>query len=253
MSRAERLLALMQALHGRRTAVSGHALAAATGVSLRTLYRDIASLQAQGAQIDGAPGVGYLMRPGFLLPPMMFGPEEMEALALGLRWVADQGDAGLAPAARAAAARVSAVLPADLRREFEASSLLVGRRPGRATSASAKATASAQATPTQAPDLLRQALREERKLRLRYQDANGTVSERVVWPFALVYFEQARVLSAWCELRGAVRHFRSERILQATLLAEALPRRRQTLLREWQRQVRAEGRNILPEIDIMPT
>jgi len=83
VSRSERLLALLQILRGHRSPVSGTRLAEETGVSLRTVYRDLASLQAQGASIEGAPGLGYVMKPGFLLPPLMFGPEEMEALALG--------------------------------------------------------------------------------------------------------------------------------------------------------------------------
>ena len=93
MSRSERLLDLLNALRRRRRPVSGRALAEETGVSLRTLYRDIASLQAQGATIEGEPGVGYVLKPGFLLPPLMFTPEEVEALVLGSRWVADRADA----------------------------------------------------------------------------------------------------------------------------------------------------------------
>lgn len=92
MSRSERLFDLLQALRRHRRAVSGRALAAETGVSLRTLYRDIASLQALGAAIEGEPGVGYILKPGFLLPPLMFTPEELEALVLGSRWVAERTD-----------------------------------------------------------------------------------------------------------------------------------------------------------------
>ena len=88
MSRSERLLDLLQALRRRRRPVSGKVLAGEIGVSIRTLYRDIASLQAEGAAIEGEPGVGYVLRPGFFLPPLMFPPEEIEALVLGSRWVA---------------------------------------------------------------------------------------------------------------------------------------------------------------------
>ena len=88
MSRAERLLDLLQTLRRHRLPVSGHRLAADLGVSLRTLYRDIATLQAQGAEIEGEPGIGYVLRPGFMLPPLMFSTEEIEALVLGTRWVA---------------------------------------------------------------------------------------------------------------------------------------------------------------------
>ena len=109
MSRAERLLQLMQALRRRRHPVSGAALADELGISLRTLYRDIASLQAQGAHIDGEPGMGYVLKPGFMLPPLMFSQEEIEALVLGSRWVADRGDPELAEAARNVLSKVAAV------------------------------------------------------------------------------------------------------------------------------------------------
>src|SRR4051812_17212750 len=104
MARSERLLELLQALRRRRRPGNGRVLADELRVSLRTLYRDIASLQGQGAMIEGEPGVGYVLRPGFLLPPLMFEGDEIEALALGLRWVARRGDAPL----RAAAAEVAA-------------------------------------------------------------------------------------------------------------------------------------------------
>ena len=102
MSRAQRLLDLIQALRGYRRPVSGAVLAAALGISLRTLYRDIETLNAQGAHIDGEPGVGYVLRPGFMLPPLMFSEEEIEAIVLGSRWVADRADAALSTAARSA-------------------------------------------------------------------------------------------------------------------------------------------------------
>jgi len=100
MSRAERLLDLLQSLRRRRYAVKGGVLAEELGVSLRTLYRDIATLQAQGAPIEGEAGVGFLLRPGYTLPPLMFTRGEIEALVLGTRWVVDRGDERLRKAAR---------------------------------------------------------------------------------------------------------------------------------------------------------
>ncbi len=239
MSRSERLLALLQALRRRRRAVSGQTLADELGISIRTLYRDIAVLQVQGAAIEGAPGIGYVMRPGFLLPPLMFRDEELEALALGLRWVADLGEHGLSEGARNALAKVAAVLPPALRHELEASALLVGRAVRRVAASE--------------DDPYRAAIRGGQKLRLTYRDSAGTTSQRVVWPFALVYFEQSRVLSAWCELRDDFRNFRSDRIVEVEPLGVPYPRSRRALLAEWQRLVRATNRNILPESDIMPT
>lgn len=133
VSRAGRLLELMQVLRRHRQPVSGAALADALGISLRTRCRDIASLQAQGASIDGTPGLGYVLRPGFLLPPLMFGAEEIEALVLGSRWVAGRDDHRLGAAARNALAKIAAVLPPGLCHELESAALLVG--PGAAMAA----------------------------------------------------------------------------------------------------------------------
>lgn len=221
MSRSERLLGLLQLLRGQRRPVGGRALAERTGVSLRTLYRDIASLRAQGAPIEGEPGVGYQLRPGFLLPPLMFTAEELEALALGSRWVAGRADTRLREAAASAMARIGAVLPRDLRDDVDASTLLIGP--------------SAQAIPPDTVDaaLLRAAIRASRVLRIRYRDADGASSERLVWPFALAFFDSVRVLLGWCELRGDFRHFRTDRIAHAEDAGRPCPQGRRTLLAAW--------------------
>src|SRR6478672_2616585 len=111
MSRTSRLLDLLELLRRHRSPVRGPALADQLGISIRTLYRDIATLQAQGADIQGEPGLGYVLRPGFMLPPLMFTREEIEALVLGSRWVAIRGDARLGAAADNAVAKIRAVLP----------------------------------------------------------------------------------------------------------------------------------------------
>lgn len=129
MSRAERLLDLIQLLRRYRYPVSGAALAAELGISVRTVYRDIATLQAQGAEIAGEAGVGYVLRPGFLLPPLMFSEEEIEALVLGSRWVAERADNRLGAAARNALVKIGAVLPSDLRDTLNASALMVKAPP----------------------------------------------------------------------------------------------------------------------------
>src|SRR6202020_2905608 len=125
LSRSERLLALLQALRRRRRPVSGRVLAGELGVSLRTLYRDIVSLQGQGAEIEGEVGLGYVLKPGFWLPPLMLSGEEIEALVLGARWVGANTEERLALAALAAIAKSTAVLPPSLRDDVESSTLLV--------------------------------------------------------------------------------------------------------------------------------
>ena len=190
------------------------------GVSLRTLYRDIASLQAQGATIEGEPGVGYVLRPGFMLPPLMFTPEEIEALVLGSRWVAERADGRLKEAALSAVARIGAVLPPDLKDEMDSSSLYIV--PG-----------APFPTDTVDPALLRKAIRTERRLTLCYRDEAGKASERVVWPFALAFFDRVRLLLAWCELRQDFRSFRTDRIVEAQMRQDRYPARRQALMKTY--------------------
>jgi predicted DNA-binding transcriptional regulator YafY len=210
----------MQLLRRHRYPVAGATLADALGVSLRTLYRDIAVLQAQGAHIEGAPGLGYVLKPGFMLPPLMFSEEEIEAIVLGSRWVAKRTDGVLAEAAANALAKIAAVLPSDLRTSLEASTLLIG--PG-------------DPLPPMLVDLtvIREAIRAERKLQLSYRDEAGRVSERVIWPFALGFFERVRMIVAWCELRDGFRHFRADRIEAMTVTQTRYPRGRRTLLKMW--------------------
>src|SRR5258708_19350930 len=133
VSRAQRLLNLIQLLRRHRFPISGAVLAQELGVSLRTLYRDIETLNAQGARIDGEAGIGYVLRPGFMLPPLMFSEEEIEALGLGSRWVAERADAPLSKAARNALAKIVAVLPDDMRDRAAPTGLLAG--PGGAVAA----------------------------------------------------------------------------------------------------------------------
>jgi len=220
MSRSQRLLDLIQVLRRHRRPVSGTALADAIGVSLRTLYRDIETLKAQGAHIDGEAGVGYVLRPGFMLPPLMFTEDEIEALVLGSRWVSERADAPLGDAARNALAKIAAVLPDDLKEGLDASNLLIG--PGEPIAAGDAELAS-----------IRAAIRAEHKLTITYADGKGRATKRTIWPFALAFFDRARVVAAWCELRNGYRHFRTDRIGALKPVNKRYPRRRQVLLKEW--------------------
>jgi predicted DNA-binding transcriptional regulator YafY len=223
MSRSERLLDLLQTLRRHRQPVSGAVLAAEHGVSLRTLYRDIATLQGQGADIEGEPGLGYILKPGFMLPPLMFSDEELEALVLGSRWVAENADPRLSLAARDAMAKITGVLPADLRQAVEGSTLLIGPFPS---------------PPPDVVDIaaLRRAIRSERKLAIAYRNESGTATERVIWPFGLGYLEKVRMVMAWCELRGDFRNFRTDRIGRLTETDARYPRRRAALLKDWKQR-----------------
>lgn len=224
MSRAQRLLTLLQILRQHRFPVTGVQLAEQLGVSLRTLYRDIRTLQSQGASIDGEAGVGYLLRPGFLLPPLMFSPEELEAIALGARWVNERGDKHLAAAAQSALGKIGAVLPQPLHYVMDHSGLRVGP-------------SEAHKSDDDVIYQLRQAIRSEHRVDIDYCDLKNQHSTRRVWPLALGYFDQTQLLAAWCELRQDFRHFRTDRILTLTRLSANFPTRREQLLHTWRKSV----------------
>lgn len=226
VTRTERLFALLQVLRRHRRPTTADTLASELNISVRTLYRDIATLQQQGANIEGAAGVGYQLKPGFVLPPLMFREEEIEALILGMRWVAEQGDERLILAANDVLAKVDAVLPADLRDALQSSGLLIGPR---------KASSIRQASDKLLP-VLRRAVRNEHKIQITYSPSSEQLpTHRVIWPIAVGFFEEVRVLVGWCELRSAFRHFRVDRIASLIELREPLPRRRRTLLGEWRK------------------
>ena len=220
MSRAQRLLDLIQLLRRHRFAVAGAVLAEELGVSLRTLYRDIDSLKAQGANIEGEAGVGYVLRPGFMLPPLMFSEEEIEALVLGSRWVAERADGPLGKAAHNLLAKIGAVLPDHLKNGIDTSGLLIG--PAIPIVAGKTGLAA-----------IRQAVQSEHKIRIAYADENGSTTDRDIWPIALVFYDRVRVVVAWCELRDGYRHFRTDRILELETGSGRYPRRRAALLKEW--------------------
>ncbi|MCW2479638.1 helix-turn-helix transcriptional regulator [Candidatus Symbiopectobacterium sp. NZEC135] len=224
MSRAQRLLALLQLLRQHRFPVRGEQLAEQLGVSLRTLYRDIRTLQAQGANIEGEAGVGYLLRPGFMLPPLMFSPEELEAIALGARWVNERGDSHLAAAAQSALGKIGAVLPQPLHYVMEHSGLRVGL-------------SEAHKSDDDVMYQLRLAIRQEQRIDIVYRDLKNQPSTRTLWPLALGYFDQTQLLAAWCELRQDFRHFRTDRIVTLTRLPGRFPKRREHVLQAWRKSV----------------
>jgi predicted DNA-binding transcriptional regulator YafY len=219
MVRSQRLLELIQVLRRHRQPVSGQALADELGVSLRTVYRDVQTLIGQGATIDGEAGMGFVLRPGFVLPPLMFSDEELEALVLGLRWVAQRTDASFEHAAMNALAKIAAVLPDDLRNNVEGIGLIA--LPSR----------DAAARLDLAP--IRAAIRSEQMVVLDYADVKGEHTRRTVWPVALAFFESSRVLAAWCELRQDFRHFRIDRIIALQETGQRYPQRRRVLMKQW--------------------
>ena len=206
MRRADRLFQIVLLL-GRGRAVTARALAEKLEVSERTIYRDMADLMASGLPVDGEAGVGYLLRPGTHLPPLMFDAEELAALALGSRMVQGWTDKELGAAAERALLKIDSVLPNELRIRLDRQALLV---PDFHIS-------SAHLEPM---SLLRQAIDAQRKLRFGYRRADGLATRRVVHPLGLFFWGGGWSLGAWCELRGEFRNFRLDRMTDLELLAE---------------------------------
>jgi predicted DNA-binding transcriptional regulator YafY len=222
MSRTERLLRLMQLLRERKYPVKGEILAENLGISLRSLYRDIRTLQAQGVRVQGEAGLGFLLLPGYTLPPLSFSEEELEALVLGSRWVMRKTDRRLASAAHHALLKIRDVLPEERRRDLELEHLRIVE----------------DATAFPEPidlSIVRQAIRKERKLEIQYRSEAGVLSKRIVWPIAIGYLERLRVLAAWCETRKDFRHFRSDLILKVQALPQEIPHPRSLLLARWKK------------------
>jgi predicted DNA-binding transcriptional regulator YafY len=220
MRRADRLFDIIRILRAKSRPVTAAALAAQLEVTVRTVYRDIATLQARRVPIEGAAGVGYVLRPGFDLPPLMFTDEELDAVALGARLVRRIRDTKLQAAAESVLTKVLGVLPDALRAHFDAPSFYVS---------------AGSAQPAEGVDLAaaRRAIRETRKMRIAYVDEKGLRSERVIWPIAMAYYVDATLIGAWCELRTDYRNFRVDRIAASQILDERFPADSGRLFAEW--------------------
>jgi predicted DNA-binding transcriptional regulator YafY len=226
MDRTERLFALMDGLRRHRRPVTAADLASDLAVSVRTIYRDIRTLIGLGAPIDGEAGLGYLLRPGFFLPPLMFDEDELEALVLGARWVERQQDEALAKAARNALGKIATAAPDDLRDVMAQSGLW--------------AHSWNQVAPSVSLPSVREAIRRERKVWIAYHDQAGAATERVVWPIGLAFYDNKHAIVAWCELRQDFRFFRADRIAELSATGERYPKRRAALAKEFRRQMEAK-------------
>lgn len=220
MRRTERLFRIIQILRGARGPLTGRALADELETSLRTIYRDIAELAAQGVPVRGEAGTGYVLDKGYDLPPLMLTPDELEAAVLGASWVAARGDPQLAAGARDLIAKLAVIVPEALRPIVLDEAL----RP-----------ISFLPQPADTVDMasLRLAIRERRKLAIIYVDGQGRRSERIIWPVFMAYMEAVRVVVAWCEERDDFRHFRTDRLVAITPCAETYPTQRAQLVAAW--------------------
>ncbi len=186
---------------------------------MRTVYRDIAALQASRVPIEGAPGVGYVLRRGFDLPPLMFTSDEVDAIAVGARLVRRLRDPHLTAAAGRVLAKLDTALPEALRDQLEAEPFYV----------------SDGSAPEMVIDLaeIRRAIRETRKITLAYRDETGRQTRRTIWPIALAYYVDVTLIGAWCELRQDFRNFRADRIRRADILDDTFPGGQRRLMEEW--------------------
>jgi predicted DNA-binding transcriptional regulator YafY len=222
MRRTERLFQIIQILRARRGPTTGEALAQELTVSLRTLYRDIAELIAQRVPIRGEAGIGYVIDSDFDMPPLMLTADELEAAALGAAWVAQRGDEALVRGARDLIAKLTAAVPEHLRPVILDANLRAISRSGIAADSFDVGT-------------VRQAIRTHRKLDIAYRNEQGEASRRRIWPIAMAYSEQHRLVAAWCELRSDFRHFRTDRVGSCELLNDAIPVPVQKLRKQWEK------------------
>jgi predicted DNA-binding transcriptional regulator YafY len=219
--RADRLLQILQVLRRNRRPMTALAIAQELEVSKRTIYRDIACLQASHVPIEGEAGIGYVLHPGHDLPPLMFTVEEIDAIVLGMRLVRDRGDAALAIAAEDVTAKVAAVLPKERARQLDAAPLFVPRR------TEAEADFGAHVLP------IREAIRSNRKLSVFYRSESGEQTQRTIWPIGMYFYSHITLLAAWCELRAEYRAFRTDRIVECTVGDERFNPQNGKLLREF--------------------
>ncbi|MBL0900587.1 MAG: YafY family transcriptional regulator [Reyranella sp.] len=220
MRRADRLFDVIQLLRTARKPLTAAALAEHLEVTVRTIYRDVATLQARRVPIEGAPGLGYVLRKGFDLPPLMFTIDEIEAIAVGARMVRRLRDAELQQAAERVLDKVAVVLPEGLRTRIAEAPIFVS---------------SGMAAMPEGIELaqIRAAIRDRNKIRLAYEDEAGRQTRRTVWPLAIAYYVDATILGAWCELRRDLRNFRVDRIAESGVLATRFQDHNGRLLAKW--------------------
>lgn len=226
MIRAKRLLALIDIL-SKKHRLTAAQLAKELHVSERTIFRDINTLREEGAQIHTTDGNGFSLDAGWMLPPVKFTREEIEALTLGAHWVCTYADPALQRQAQYALNKLSSVLSHAQQEVVNSSPLLIAPNP--------------EKVPTLDMALLRQAIHTEMKINIHYQDIAQQQSHRTVWPFALAYYEHVTLLVAWCENKQAFRHFRIDGILNIDYLKQHYPNTRLNLYDMWLSQQNQEN------------
>lgn len=208
MRRADRLFQIAQYLRGRRLTTAKQ-LADWLAVSERTIYRDIRDLSLSGVPVEGEAGVGYRIKAGYDLQPLMFSPDEIDALVIGMRMVQAWGGPQLGASSVAALAKITLALPKEKREFVEATPLFAPNF-------------HIDATHGERLEHIRKAIGRRCKLRMAYVDAQGQTTQRIVWPLALYFWGGVWLIAAWCELRSDFRSFRLDRV-HALLSLDSYP------------------------------
>ncbi|HEY5804685.1 MAG TPA: YafY family protein [Lysobacter sp.] len=224
MRRADRLFLLIHALRGRRSAITAQRLAETLAVSLRTIYRDVADLQRSGVPIEGEAGVGYMLRKGSDIPPLMFTADELEALVVGTRFVRAFGGVRLGREAAAALLKIEAVLPPELRERSERTRIFAPEVNRLENSGLI--------------DDLHAAVTSAQVLRMSYRDNDARASEREIEPLCLAFWGGSWTLGAWCRLRCDFRNFRPDRIVGYATTGETFVETRERGLEAYLRAAR---------------
>ena len=228
MRRTTRLFEIIQLLRVAKKPLTAEAIAAQLEVAKRTIYRDIASLQALSVPIYGEAGIGYVMRSGYDLPPLMLSIEEVEALVVALGLLERTDDRALKAAAASIRAKIATVLPIASREPIDKTRLFVPQW--------------IHPEPVSVDlSTIRLAIRDERKLLLHYADAQGQESRRIIRPIAMVYYVEVMHVVAWCELRRDFRSFRADRIRHCEVTQERFEGESAALRAAWEARQREEA------------
>lgn len=220
LRRADRLFDIIQALRGKSQPTTAAALAQKLEVTTRTIYRDVATLQARRIPIEGEPGLGYMLRKGFDLPPLMFTMEEVEAITVGANLIQRIRDPKLQEAAESVLNKLQHTIPKELRSYLVSPRFFVSE---------------GDTVRPEGIELLdvRNAIRTCRKISITYIDEQQRRSRRIIWPIATVYYVDVTLIAAWCELREDYRHFRVDRVAQSEVLEDRYATDSGPMMAEW--------------------
>ena len=233
MSRSLRMFEIIQLLRQATRPMTAARIAEELEVTSRTVYRDVAALQARRVPVRGEAGIGYVLQQGFELPPLMFDAEELEAISTGLTLLARTNDAGLVGAAKRVTAKLRDVVP-EQSQDILANSVIYASTVNRVPSSVVES------------ESIRRSIVAGEKVEIAYKDSAGDESSRLILPLAMIFYLESTVVVAWCFLRDDFRHFRLDRIVSLTTTTDCLPDRAAELRRTWRDRIKEPWVNAAP-------